>query len=87
MLVGFCGTDYTLMNMGRKGKLGAKLPEGCERLINGHEGVVWVPSENRFAIVLIRGETVTIRQDIQRRNLFWCWLRSGGWFVFRQKLL
>ena len=43
------------MNMGRKGKLGAKFPEGCQRLINGHEGVVWVPSENRFAIVLIRG--------------------------------
>lgn len=55
VLVGFCGTDYTLMNMGRKGKLGAKFPEGCERLINGHEGVVWVPLENRFAIVLIRG--------------------------------
>ncbi|MBO4825352.1 MAG: hypothetical protein J5487_08155, partial [Lachnospiraceae bacterium] len=30
-------------------------PEGKNRLINGHEGIVWVPSENRFAIVLIRG--------------------------------
>ena len=55
VLVGFCGTDYTLMNMGREGKLAAKFPEGTNRLINGHEGIVWVPSENRFAIVLIRG--------------------------------
>ena len=52
---GFCGTDYELMRMGRDGKLGAKFPEGEKRLINGHEGVVWVPSENRFAVVLIRG--------------------------------
>ena len=43
------------MKMGREGNLGAKFPLGEERLINGHEGVVWVPSENRFAIVLIRG--------------------------------
>ncbi len=52
---GFCGTDYELMKMGRNGKLSAKFPAGENRLINGHEGVVWVPSENRFAIVLIRG--------------------------------
>ncbi len=52
---GFCGTDFELMKMGRAGKLSAKFPEGENRLINGHEGVVWVPSENRFAIVLIRG--------------------------------
>lgn len=52
---GFCGTDFELMKMGREGKLAAKFPEGESRLINGHEGVVWVPSENRFAIVLIRG--------------------------------
>ena len=52
---GFCGTDYELMKMGREGKLNAKFPEGESRLINGHEGVVWVPDENRFAIVLIRG--------------------------------
>ena len=52
---GFCGTDFELMKMGRDGKLSAKFPEGESRLINGHEGVVWVPSENRFAIVLIRG--------------------------------
>lgn len=52
---GFCGTDYELMKMGRESKLSAKFPEGESRLINGHEGVVWVPSENRFAIVLIRG--------------------------------
>ncbi len=55
VLQGFCGTDYELMKMGREGKLSAKFPEGESRLINGHEGVVWVPSENRFAIVLIRG--------------------------------
>ena len=52
---GFCGTDFELMKMGREGKLLKKFPEGENRLINGHEGVVWVPSENRFAIVLIRG--------------------------------
>lgn len=52
---GFCGTDFELMKMGRDKKLSKKFPEGEKRLINGHEGVVWVPSENRFAIVLIRG--------------------------------
>ncbi|MBQ7203745.1 MAG: hypothetical protein IJS03_07000 [Eubacterium sp.] len=52
---GFCGTDFALMKMGEDGELDAKFPEGEKRLINGHEGVVWVPSENRFAIVLIRG--------------------------------
>ena len=52
---GFCGTDNELMKMGRANNLSHKFPEGESRLINGHEGVVWVPSENRFAIVLIRG--------------------------------
>ena len=52
---GFCGTDFELMKMGRNGNLCKKFPEGENRLINGHEGVVWVPSQNRFAIVLIRG--------------------------------
>ncbi|MBQ9531426.1 MAG: hypothetical protein IJR70_05090 [Eubacterium sp.] len=52
---GFCGTDLELMRMGQRGELNPKFPEGENRLINGHEGVVWVPSENRFAIVLIRG--------------------------------
>ena len=52
---GFCGTDNELMKMGKENKLSVKFPEGESRLINGHEGVVWVPSENRFAIVLIRG--------------------------------
>ena len=55
VIVGFCGTDHELMRMGQKGALSAKFPEGRDRLINGHEGVVWVPSEKRFAIVLIRG--------------------------------
>ncbi len=55
VIVGFCGTDNELMHMGREGRLTPKFPEGRTRLINGHEGVVWVPSENRFAIVLIRG--------------------------------
>ncbi|MBR6322885.1 MAG: hypothetical protein IKR59_08450, partial [Lachnospiraceae bacterium] len=55
VIVGFCGTDFELMRMGRAGKLSAKFPEGRERLINGHEGIVYVPSEERFAIVLIRG--------------------------------
>ena len=52
---GFCGTDLELMRMGQRGELCPKFPEGESRLINGHEGVVWVPSQNRFAIVLIRG--------------------------------
>ena len=52
---GFCGTDFELMHMGRDGRLGAKFPAGEQRLINGHEGVVWIPSEKRFAVVLIRG--------------------------------
>ncbi len=52
---GFCGTDFELMKMGRENKLLPKFPHGENRLINGHEGVVRVPSESRFAIVLIRG--------------------------------
>lgn len=52
---GFCGTDYALMQMAQNCEITPKLPLGEKRLINGHEGVVWVPSENRFAIVLIRG--------------------------------
>lgn len=52
---GFCGTDWELMRMGRRGELSPKFPAGETRLINGHEGVVWVPGEQRFAIVLIRG--------------------------------
>lgn len=55
VFVGFCGTDYELMQMGRRGALTPKFPKGEARLINGHEGVVFVPSQNRFAIVLIRG--------------------------------
>lgn len=55
VMIGFCGTDNELMHMGSEGRLSAKFPEGTKRLINGHEGIVWVPSENRFAIVLIRG--------------------------------
>ena len=54
-IAAFCGTDKELMHMGSQGLLTPKFPEGKTRLINGHEGVVWVPSENRFAIVLIRG--------------------------------
>lgn len=52
---GFCGTDFELMHMGQRDELGPKFPQGTKRLINGHEGVVYVPSQNRFAIVLIRG--------------------------------
>lgn len=55
VMIGFCGTDFELMKMGRRGELSAKFPEGQKRLINGHEGIVWVPEEKRFAIVLIRG--------------------------------
>lgn len=52
---GFCGTDFELMHMGQRGVLGPKFPAGTQRLINGHEGIVYVPSQKRFAIVLIRG--------------------------------
>lgn len=52
---GFCGTDMELMRMGQRRELNKKFPSGEKRLINGHEGVVWVPAEKRFAIVLIRG--------------------------------
>lgn len=55
VVVGFCGTDNELMKMGREKSLTPKFPENKQRLINGHEGIVWVPSQNRFAIVLIRG--------------------------------
>lgn len=55
VMIGFCGTDNELMHMGSEGRLSAKFPTGTDRLINGHEGIVWVPDENRFAIVLIRG--------------------------------
>lgn len=55
VVTGFCGTDWKLMRMGQAGKLTLKFPPGQLRLINGHEGVVWVPDEERYAIVLIRG--------------------------------
>ena len=55
VVAGFCGTDFELMHMGQRGELGSKFPEGKDRLINGHEGVVYVPEQDRFAIVLIRG--------------------------------
>lgn len=54
-MAGFCGTDWELMQMGRRGQLAPKFPPGQQRLINGHEGVVWVPDEGRYAVVLIRG--------------------------------
>jgi len=55
VIAGFCGTDWELMQMGMQGLLTKKFPPGQKRLINGHEGVVWVPDEERYAIVLIRG--------------------------------
>ena len=55
VMIGFCGTDNELMRMGSEGLMTPKFPEGKNRLINGHEGIVWVPEQNRFAIVLIRG--------------------------------
>ena len=42
VIVGFCGTDHELMRMGQRGQLTSKFPEGQSRLVNGHEGVVWV---------------------------------------------
>ena len=53
--VGFCGTDREFLNMALAENMSHKFPAGTNRLINGHEGVVWIPSENRFGIVLIRG--------------------------------
>lgn len=55
VLCGFCGTDLELMRMGQRGVLAPKFPSGEKRLINGHEGIVYVPSEHHFAIPLIRG--------------------------------
>jgi threonine dehydrogenase-like Zn-dependent dehydrogenase len=55
VVTGFCGSDWELMQMGRRNELGPKFPAGQSRLINGHEGVVWVREQNRYAIVLIRG--------------------------------
>jgi threonine dehydrogenase-like Zn-dependent dehydrogenase len=55
VIAGFCGTDWELMQMGARGQLGPKFPAGQSRLINGHEGVVWVPDQQRYAVVLIRG--------------------------------
>ena len=55
VIVGFCGTDNSFLHMAAEENMGSKFPEGTDRLINGHEGLVWIPSENRFAIVLIRG--------------------------------
>ena len=55
VVTGFCGSDWELMRMGRRGELSPKFPDGQSRLINGHEGVVWVGERNRYAIVLIRG--------------------------------
>ncbi len=55
VITGFCGTDWELMQMGRQQELGSKFPAGQSRLINGHEGVVWVPDQGRYAVVLIRG--------------------------------
>jgi hypothetical protein len=55
VISGFCGTDWELMQMGMQGLLTPKFPPGQQRLINGHEGVVWVPDEGRYAIILIRG--------------------------------
>ena len=54
-IAGFCGTDWELMQMGGRGELAPKFPRGQSRLVNGHEGVVWVPEQKRYAIVLIRG--------------------------------
>jgi len=56
-LTGFCGTDLELLRMGRRNQLDEKFPAGTRRLIPGHEGVVYVPDENRYGIVLIRGST------------------------------
>ncbi len=55
VITGFCGTDWELMQMGGREDLGPKFPPGASRLINGHEGVVWVRDQERYAVVLIRG--------------------------------
>jgi len=60
VMIGFCGTDNELMHMGSEGRLSAKFPEGTNRLINGHEGIVWVPEQNRFAIVLISSAVIIL---------------------------
>ena len=49
VVTGFCGSDWELMRMGLRGELGPKFPPGQQRLINGHEGVVWEPARGGHA--------------------------------------
>ena len=42
VMIGFCGTDYELMKMGRAGQLGAKFPAGTDRLVNGFKLLISV---------------------------------------------
>ncbi len=55
VITGFCGTDRAFLDMSKAGIMQDKFPQGTDRLVNGHEGVVYVPSQKRFAVVLIRG--------------------------------
>lgn len=55
VITAFCGSDYEFMKMGRDLNLTPKCPSGKNRLVNGHEGVLWVPEWNKFAVLSVRG--------------------------------
>jgi len=55
VITGFCGSDYEFMKMGRELNFSHKFPAGKNRLINGHEGVLYVPEWKKFAVLSVRG--------------------------------
>lgn len=55
VITSFCGSDYEYLKMGRRLAMGHKFPPGTQRLINGHEGVLYVPEWDRFAVLSVRG--------------------------------
>lgn len=55
VIAAVCGSDLEYVALARKGRLHEKYPPGRQRLINGHEGLLWVPSEERYGILHVRG--------------------------------
>lgn len=52
----FCGSDNGMFKLAQSETFPLdRFPSKQKRLINGHEGVVYIPSQKRFAIVLVRG--------------------------------
>ena len=70
-ITGFCGSDYEFMKMGLNGKMTEKFPPEAKRLINGHEGVVFVPEWRKYAIPVIRGgNAVDVTRYSDEENYF-----------------